>query len=179
MKNLTNLYNYLPKFNKIILIIITSLILSNCGIYKKVDTRQTPINAQERARQAVTEGKGLGIGNILKRGTNYEFSTSNPLWRASLETLDFLPLSNVDYSGGVIISDWYSDQNSKESIKISLQFLSNEIRADSIKILVFKKKCKSNIECSTFRSDSVIEEELRRQILKTAAVIDKESKTKK
>ena len=67
MKNLTNLYNYLPKFNKIILIIITSLILSNCGIYKKVDTRQTPINAQERARQAVTEGKGLGIGNILKR----------------------------------------------------------------------------------------------------------------
>ena len=84
MKKLTNLYNYLPKFNKIILIIITSLILSNCGIYKKVDTRQTPINAQERARQAVTEGKGLGIGNILKRGTNYEFSTSNPLWRASL-----------------------------------------------------------------------------------------------
>ena len=121
----------------------------------------------------------MGIGNILKRGTNYEFSTSNPLWRASLETLDFLPLSNVDYSGGVIISDWYSDQNSNESIKISLQFLSNEIRADSIKILVFKKKCKSNIECSTFRSDSVIEEELRRQILKTAAVIDKESKTKK
>ena len=57
--------------------------------------------------------------------TNYEFSTSNPMWRASLEVLDFLPLATVDYSGGVIISDWYTDNDPNEALKITVRFLDN------------------------------------------------------
>ena len=51
------------------------------------------------------------------------------MWRASLETLDFIPLSTVDYSSEMIITDWYNDNNSiDESLKISVRFMSNEIR---------------------------------------------------
>ena len=143
-----------------------------------MDTRKTPVNASDRARQAVQEGRGVSIGNIFKGGkTNYEFSTSNPMWRASLDTLDFLPLSNVDYSGGIIISDWYSVANTKDdAIKISLRFLSNEISSDSIKITVFKKNCSVNNECSIYSSNSVIQEELLRTILAKAAELEKEDK---
>ena len=137
------------KINLLLINLIIFISISSCGIYKKVDTRETPINAQERARKAVDEGKGLGIKNIIGgRNNNFEFSSSNPMWRASLEVLDFLPLSNVDYSGGVIISDWYSISSSEnDSLKISLRFLSNEIRTDSIKITVFKKNCKYCSSC--------------------------------
>ena len=99
------------------------LILSECGIYKPVDTRKTPISGKERARKNVEEGRGISLkGLATGRGkTTYQFSTSNPMWRATLDILDFLPLSTVDYSGGVIISDWYSDQtNQNDSIKISV-----------------------------------------------------------
>ena len=96
-------------------IIISSLIifLSSCGMYKKVDQRQMPDGADAKARKNIEEGKGVSLGGLMSKrgggGTNYEFSTSNPMWRASLEILDFLPLSTVDYSGGMIITDWYSE----------------------------------------------------------------------
>ena len=102
------------------------LALTACGGYEKVDQRTRPDGAQAKARKNIEEGRGASIGGLTRgigRGTTYEFSSSNPMWRASLETLDFLPLTTVDYSGGVIITDWYSDNNSsKESIKISLRF---------------------------------------------------------
>jgi hypothetical protein len=162
-----------------LLFAVISFFTSNCGIYKKVDTREVSTNANERARKAVDEGRGVNIGQIFKRGTNYEFSTSNPMWRATLETLDFIPLTNVDYSGGVIISDWYSNQNSNESLKISIQFLSNEISANSIKITIFRKKCDLDMRCTTSKTKSKIEEELRKKILQTAALIEKKTKEKK
>ena len=172
-----------PKKLYVFSLIFCSLLLSSCsgGIFKKVDTRKVPVNASERARQAVTEGRGVGIGNIFKGGkTNYEFSSSNPMWRASLDTLDFLPLTNVDYSGGMIISDWYSVTNSNsDSIKISLRFLSNEIRSDSIKVTVFKKNCKINNECSVYTKNTKIEEELIKAIITKAAALEKEDKEKK
>ena len=125
----------------LLLMVLTSF--SSCKNRKFGSFENQPVNSQERARKNVEEGKGAGLGQILgKRGTNYEFSSSNPMWRASLELLDFLPLTTVDYSGGMIISDWYSDDTkSNESIKISIRFLSNEIRSDSLKIIVHKKKC--------------------------------------
>ena len=94
-----------------------------------------PDTAKAKARKNIEEGRGVTLGNVLNRkgNTNYEFSTSNPMWRASLEILDFLPISTVDYSGGMIISDWYSENNvSNDSIKITIRFLSNEIRTDSL-----------------------------------------------
>ena len=163
---------------KNILIFFIFFFLQNCGTFKKVDS-DIPINAQERARKAVSEGRGLGVKDIFGKNKQYEFSTSNPLWRASLEVLDFLPLSNVDYSGGIIISDWYSKNSSDDSIKISLQFLSNEIRSDSLKVTVFKKNCnKSNSDCSVTKSKSRIEDELKIEILKRAATLEKENKKK-
>ena len=155
--------------------------ITQCGIYKKTNTREIPTNAQERARKAVDEGKGIAIGNVFKGGkTNYEFSSSNPLWRASLETLDFLPLTNVDYSGGIIISDWYSASNSdQDAIKISLRFLSNEIRSDSLKVTVFKKNCTNNNNCSVYTVNTKIREELVKTILSKAAELEKEDKNKK
>ena len=105
------------------------------------------------------------------------------MWRASLETLDFIPLSTVDYSGGMIITDWYSDQNNSqnESLKITVRFLSNEIRSNSLKIIVHKRDCKTINNCSTsvLPEASKIQTELRSVILKKAALLDQESNTKK
>ena len=139
-----------------------------------------PVNAKERARKNVTEGRGVSLGGVMgKRGTNYEFSTSNPLWRASLETIDFMPLSTVDYSGGIIITDWYSESNSDESIKITIRFLSNEIRPDNLKIIVHKKRCASATNCTVSQlGNNEISDELLSSIIKTAAVLEKEDKKK-
>ena len=122
------------------------------------------------------------LGNVIgkNRSTNYEFSTSNPLWRASLEIIDFMPLTTVDYSGGVIITDWYSDSNkSNESIKITVRFLSNEIQSNSVKVIVHNKKCKTNENCAIDEIDSNIKFELQKSILAKAAQFERESKKSK
>jgi len=150
---------------------------------KKVDTRETPIKAEDRAKKNIKEGRGSGLGGLLgvgKGSTNYEFSTSNPMWRASLEILDFLPLTTVDYSGGMIITDWYSDNNSNESIKITVRFLSNEIRTENLKIIVHKKICSESSSCKISQlTNSKISEELLRTIIRKAALLKEESKNKK
>ena len=166
----------------IILLLLAVLTTSSCKNRKFGSFENQPVNSQERARKNIEEGRGAGLGTLLgKRGTNFEFSSSNPMWRASLELLDFLPMSTVDYSGGVIVSDWYSDNvSSGESIKISIRFLSNEIRSDSLKIIVHKKNCSSSENCVTsLQEKSKITEELRRSILTKAAILEKEQKEKK
>ena len=160
------------------------LALTACGGYEKVDQRTRPDGAQAKARKNIEEGRGASIGNLTRgigRGTTYQFSSSNPMWRASLETLDFLPLTTVDYSGGVIITDWYSDNDSsKESIKISLRFLSNDIRSESLKVIVHQKICSANLNCRVvLLSNTKIKEELHTTILRKAALLEKESKNKK
>ena len=165
----------------VLLTLMTSLV--NCGGFKKVDTRNTPVNAQERARKNVDEGRGTSINKIMKNrkggNTSYEFSTSNPLWRASLETLDFLPMTTVDYSGGMIISDWYADNNKDESIKITIRFLSNEVRSDSLKVIIHKRTCPSNQNCKvSLLNSSKISQELLSTIIRKAALLEKENKEK-
>ena len=155
-------------------------ILTSCEALKpkKVDTRETSIKGSERSRKNIEEGGGVSLKNVLnRRGGSFEFSSSNPMWRASLEILDFLPLTTVDYSGGMIVSDWYTGESSNESIKISIRFLSNEIRSDSLKIIVHKKKCYENQSCQTkLLNNSKISQELRLTILKKAAALEKEKK---
>jgi hypothetical protein len=164
---------------------LTLAMLTSCGGAfkpKKVDTREVSIKGTDRSRKNIEEGGGVSLKNVLKRrgGTNFEFSSSNPMWRASLEILDFLPLSTVDYSGGMIVSDWYTGESSNESIKISIRFLSNEIRSDSLKIIIHKKKCASNQVCQTkLLNNSKISQELRSAILTEAAELEKKSKKKK
>ena len=153
-------------------------------MYKKVDQRKMPDGAEAKARKNVEEGRGVTLGGLARgRGnTNYEFSTSNPMWRASLEILDFLPMTTVDYSGGIIISDWYSDNSSgnQDSIKITIRFLSNEIRSDSLKIIIHKKKCTTQQTCAVnILSNSTIGQELRTSIIKKASLLQIDSKNKK
>ncbi len=166
-----------------ILFFISLITVSSCGMYEKVDQRQMPDGAEAKARKNLEEGKGVSIGGLIKnrsRGAvNYEFSTSNPMWRASLEILDFLPLTTVDYSGGMIITDWYSESNSDESIKITIRFLSNEVRSDNLKIIVHKKKCVSTTNCAvTQLGNNEITNELVSSIVKTAARFEIEDKEK-
>ncbi|MDB2344780.1 DUF3576 domain-containing protein [Candidatus Pelagibacter bacterium] len=154
---------------------------TSCG-NKFGDARKTPTNALERARKNVEEGRGASIGGMLgnRGGTNYEFSSSNPMWRATLETLDFLPLSTVDYSGGTVITDWYSENNSNESIKITVRFLSNEVRSDNLKIIVHKKKCSTPSNCTTsLLKGNKIGSELIRTIVRKAALLEQADKKKK
>ena len=173
------------KLSKSLILLSAFLILSECsnGFFKKVDMRERPINMQERARKNVEEGKGVSINQLMKRrgNTNFQFTSSNPLWRASLETLDFLPMTTVDYAGGMIISDWYSDSNnSNESIKITIRFLSNEIRSDSLKIIAHKKICKTASSCrTTILENSAIGQELISTIIRKAANLEIEDKKKK
>ena len=165
--------------NTIILSIL--LIFTSCDKNKKFDPNR-PIGAEGKRKKNIEEGRGASIGTILGGvgGTNYEFSSSNPMWRASLETLDFLPLTTVDYSGGVIITDWYSENNNLESIKISIRFLSNEVRSDSVKIIIHKKTCTNNFNCTTnLLKTTSISDELRSTILKKAALYQKTDKKKK
>ena len=170
------------KNSKLILsFLIFTFFFTSCG-NKFGDARKTPTNAMERARKNVEEGRGASIGGILgnRGGTNYEFSSSNPMWRASLEILDFLPLNTVDYSGGMIISDWYSDLSNNESVKITIRFLSNEVRSDSVKIIVHKKNCSSNQDCKiSLMNNSTLVNELRSSIIRKAALLEKENKNKK
>ena len=162
------------------------LFLAGCSVPnalkpKKI-SKDRPVNAQERARQNIEQGKGISLKNAVggRKSTTYEFSTSNPLWRASLETIDFMPLATVDYSGGIIITDWYSDASSgNDSIKITVRFLSNEVQSNSIKIIVHNKKCKINENCTIKEIDSKIKFELQKSILAKAVLIEQDLKTSK
>ena len=157
--------------------------LNGCGGFKKVDQRSMPDGAKAKARKNIEEGRGVAFGDMIGRkgATTYEFSTSNPLWRASMETLDFLPMTTVDYSGGTIITDWYTDNsNENKSIKITVRFLSNQVSSSSLKIIVHQKYCSSNNNCKIqLLSDSKIKKELNTVILQKAALLQKEDKNKK
>ena len=145
---------------------------------KKTD-RDTPINAKERARQNVTEGRGVSLKGTFggNKSTTYEFSTSNTLWRATLDILDFLPLTTVDYSGGMIISDWYTDNsNNKQALKITVRFLSNKVQTNSVKVTVHRKQCSVNESCKVEVFKSRIQEELVGSILKEASLLEKQQK---
>lgn len=171
-------FDYIHKRFFIILVgigLITSL--NTCGIYKPVDARKVPANVDERIKRNLEEGKGWTFDGMGKgQGTNYQFASSNPMWRATLEILDFLPLANVDYSGGIITTDWYNEGTaSDESIKITVRFLSNEVRSDGLKIIVHKKICNIQQNCVVKKISSAIENELQGAILKKATIMEKQS----
>ena len=155
--------------------------LNSCGIYKPVDARKVSPNADERVRKNLEEGRGFTLMGGDKKGkTNYQFASSNPMWRATLEILDFLPLANVDYSGGIITTDWYNEGTaSDESIKITVRFLTNEIRADGLKVIVHKKKCSLQQKCVVKKITSALESELQVAILKKAIIFERDFLSKK
>ena len=146
-------------------------------------SRDTPADGRERARKNLEEGKGISLGKALGGGkTTYEFSSSNPMWRATFDVIDFMPLVTVDYSGGMIITDWYTDANTTdESLKFTIRFLSNEIRSDSLKIIIHKKSCNTKGEnCIVQKiSSPKLEQTIRADIIKKAALLAEGAKKKK
>ena len=171
--------NYLLK--KVIIFLTGVIILSflaSCGIWDPADARKVSPNSKERVKKNLEEGKGFSLKKMASGGsggTNYQFASSNPMWRATLEILDFLPLANVDYSGGIITTDWYNEgTTSDESIKITVRFLTNEIRSDGIRIIVHKKRCNIQNKCTVKKISSALEHELQVAILKKAVLFEKE-----
>ena len=160
-------------FSNLIILISILLITSQCGLYRKTDTREIPVNANERVQKNLEEGRRIKFSDLTSRGSGkFEFATANEMWRATIEILDFIPLANADYGGGVIITDWYNDGGANnESIKIMVQFLSNEIRADGLKVVVYNKICNDEAQtnCSTNVQKTGIEQELKLAILKKAS----------
>ena len=158
----------------IVFFCLTAL-LAGCGSLpklKKPDFSKKPIepNARKRAQQNVIDGKGIQLlKNKKKGGGDFLFASSNPMWKAALDTLDFISLANTDYSGGVLITDWYSEGNPNEAIKITIRFLSNEIRADGMIISLYKRNCINNI-CSTNEIKNNLIFDIRDKILKTAVI---------
>ena len=171
---------FLNLFQKRLFIILLGLIyvifLNSCGIWDPADARKIPANADERVKKNLEEGKGFTVMGMTKGGgTNYQFASSNPMWRATLEILDFLPLANVDYSGGIISTDWYNEgTSSDESIKITIRFLTNEVRSDGLKIIIHKKKCNLQQNCTVKKITSALENELQIAILRKAVIFEKE-----
>ena len=173
------------KFIKLIVIFITVLMtLNSCnGKLPGGDARKNPADPKKRIEQNIKEGKSFRLFDTVtnsKSGT-FDFASSNELWRASLDVIDFMPLSSVNYSGGIIITDWYSDKNNQnESIKISIRFLTNEIRSDALDIKIFTRKCKNNLmSCNVIETNKVLITELKKEILKKAAIYESQKKNKK
>ncbi len=181
MKN----YLFLEKFSKLSIFLIILISLNSCGnnFFRGADARKVSPDPRERVKKNLEEGKGFRLNDVVKkgagRGGNFEFASSNELWRASLDIIEFMPLTSANYSGGIIITDWYSNNtNPNETIKITIRFLSNEIRSDAIDINVFYKKCDSEYKCVVQKNNKNIESELRREILKKATIYQKQTKAK-
>ena len=159
-------------------VIAVNLLTSCGGIWDPADARKVDPNVNERVKKNLEEGTAYSIKGMVSsrnKGATYEFASSNPMWRATLEILDFLPLANVDYSGVIITTDWYNEGTaSDESIKITIRFLTNEIRSDGIRIIVHKKRCNVQQKCVVKKISSTLEHELRVAILKKATLFENE-----
>lgn len=163
-------------FYRFTILFILTIFLTSCGkgFFKRSDVKDNPVNVEERVAKNVEEGRGVRFAFGDKKGGTFDFASANELWRASVETLDFVPLVNASYSGGIIITDWFNGgKNTNRELKITVRFLTNEIRSDALKIIVHEKICNENRICKTNLIDSKISEEIQVAILKRAAILEK------
>lgn len=170
-----------------ILILLVFIFGQSCSKTDPVTGEKVLIepNPQKRA-EAARDASGGIFGNIGKSGNNQttvNFATTNVLWKATLKTLDFIPLQSVDYAGGILITDWYSDEkNTSDFIKITIKFLDNEVRSNSINVTSHKKTCsKGNDNCPVVKLSENFNNEIKDTIIQTARLIkiEEEKKLKK
>ena len=166
------------KIITVLISIISLMFLNGCEAlkYKKVSAKEFPADPKERIKKNMEEGRGFRVMGGNKKGTTYSFATSNPLWRATLDTLDFMPLVSANYSGGIVVTDWYSENdNPQESIKISIRFLTNEIRSDALDVNVFYKKCSESLSnCKVNQKNNELASQITTSILKKASQYETE-----
>ena len=164
-----------------LLLITVAFFFTSCGIYKRSDVKDNPVNVNQRVKKNIDAGKGIRFGKGSSKGGVFDFASSNELWRASIDILDFVPFANVSYSGGIIITDWFSGnskvENEKRELKITVRFLSNEIRSDALGITIYERLCNldSIYDCNTNKITSNLENEIKLAILKKAAILEKQS----
>ncbi len=170
---------FIKIITKISIYFLVILQLTSCGMYRPTDAREFPPEPEKRVQKNIDEGRGFRLFKDESKGGVFDFATSNELWRASLDTLDFMPLISADYGGGIIITDWYNENNNYEdSIKISIRFLTNEIRSDALNVKVYTKKCENLNKCSINENNPEIQNKLISTILSKASRY-KEDKKKK
>ncbi len=167
---------FLKFFERATIIVICSILLGACGgKVPGADARKISPDPRERVKQNIEQGKGFRLTNSAKNSGTFDFASSNELWRASLDTLEFMPLALANYSGGIIVTDWYSDgNNSDESVKISIRFLSNEVRSDALAVKVFYKNCGMTDNCKISDRSGDLAVEISQKILNKAAIYEKE-----
>ena len=167
-------------FIRFLIVLSCSLFLISCnGKLPGADSRKFDPDPAKRVQKNLEEGRGfklMDLGN--NSGGVFQFANSNELWRASLDIIDFMPLVSANYSGGIIITDWYSEKPG-QAIKITLRFLTNEIRSDAIEIKIFFKNCSTDMNCKVTEQDGNLKKELKAEILKKAALYEKEKKEEK
>ena len=168
------------RFIKLLLLFQLAISLSSCGIYRPTDARKVSPNPDVRVAENIEEGRGFRLFDSERKfGTTYEFASSNELWRATLDTIDFMPLTTANYSGGIIVTDWYSDnQNLDENLKITVRFLTNEIRSDALDLKIFYRNCDSSNRCTVTEKEGSLVTELKKEILKKATIYKEQAKVK-
>ncbi len=173
------LYLRITKF-----LLIGFFALTSCKTLENLpggNARENPPDPKARVKKNLEEGRGFRLDTAMLggKGGDFMFASANEMWRASLDTLDFMPLSSVNYSGGIIITDWYSDGNSlDESVKISIRFLTNEVRSDALVIKVFYKKCNQVASCKISQKTGTLSAELKKKILSKATIYKKQNDDK-
>tara|TARA_B100000214_G_scaffold355347_1_gene313037 strand:- start:68 stop:664 length:597 start_codon:yes stop_codon:yes gene_type:complete len=164
--------------------LIVLLFLSSCGkdMFTFPSAKDVPIDVTERVEKNIEEGRGISFGGPKKQGGVFDFASSNEMWRASIEVLDFVSFTNASYSGGIIITDWFSGNNKDQEtisreLKITVRFLSNEIRADGLKVIVHEKLCSSidKSDCQIQKIESEITNQIKLAILKKASIFKEQS----
>ena len=163
-------------FKSTVIIFSISFMLISCN---PGDARKIPPNVDDRVMKNIQEGRGFRLQDKGKNIGEFDFASSNELWRASLDTLEFMPLALANYSGGILVTDWYNDGSSEnESVKISVRFLSNEVRSDALMIKVFYKNCSMQDNCEIKDRSGELSIELAKKILTKAAIYEKENQLK-
>ena len=168
------------RFIKLLFLLQLIISLNSCGIYRPTDAREVSPDPKKRVEKNLEEGRGFRLFDTERKvGTTYEFASSNELWRATLDTIDFMPLTTANYSGGIIVTDWYSDnQNLDENLKITVRFLTNEIRSDALDLKIFYRNCDSSNRCTVTEKEGSLVTELKKEILKKAIIYKEQAKVK-
>jgi len=177
----------MKKITLLIVLFFSIISLTNCGIYKRSDIKDNPVSGKERVKKNLEEGRGISFKKLSGQGSGtFDFASSNELWRASMDVLDFVTFANASYSGGILITDWFSSNSEKDKelnrdLKITVKFLSNEIRADGLDVSIHERICSStnSSACSIKKIKSNLEGEIKLAILKKAAIYKKKFYKKK
>ena len=175
--------HFLKKYFIFLFLIFFTFSGCSNNIFRRADVKDTPINVNDRVKKNIEEGRGIRFGKQSSSGGTFDFASSNELWRASMDVLNFVPFSNASYSGGILITEWFdgnsNNKNEKRDLKITVRFLTNEIRADALDISVHERVCQSNgTGCNVNKIMSNIEPEIKLAILKRAAILQNDQFSK-